>query len=73
MTYKQIAYLKFKKGMTTYQLARQFPKFIQQVSEVALLDLSENTLRELLREEKAIHRLMRLKKRFSKYMRQQAA
>jgi hypothetical protein len=68
MTYKQLFYLKFKKGLTTYELVNQFPSDIDRVSEVALLDVPEEVLREILREEEAFQRLMRLKKRYSKLL-----
>lgn len=64
MTYQKLFYLKFKKGVSTYELVRRYPDEIERVSEVALLDLPDSTLREIIREEKALRRLMRLKKRF---------
>ena len=66
MTYQKLFYLKFKKGISTYELVRRFPEDINRVSEVALLDVPEETLRGILKEEKSFNRLMRLKKRFSK-------
>ena len=67
MTYQQLFYLKFKKGVSTYELVRRFPNAIDQVSEVALLDVPESTLKEIIGEEKAFNRLMRLKRRFSRF------
>lgn len=64
MTYEELFHLKFKKGLSTYELVRRFPDEIERVSEVALLDLPEATLREIIREEKDFLRLMRLKRRF---------
>ena len=64
MTYAELFYLKFKRGLSTYELVRRFPNEIERVSEVALLDLPETTLREIIREEKYFLRLMRLKRRF---------
>lgn len=64
MTYERLFYLKFKKGVSTYELVRQFPDEIERVSEVALLDLSDTTLREIIQEDRAFRRLMRLKKKF---------
>lgn len=63
MTYQQLFDLKFKMGLSTYELVRRFPDEIERVSEVALLDLPEATLREIIREEAAFERLMKLKKR----------
>ena len=67
MTYEQLFYLKFKKGVSTYELVQRFPDAIERVSEVALLDLPEPTLKEMLGGEKTFHRLMRLKRKFSKF------
>ena len=64
MTYKRLFDLKYKKGLTTYELFRRFPESAVRVSEVALLEVPEVTLRSIVREEKEFSRLMRLKKRF---------
>ena len=63
MTYQELFDLKFKMGLSTYELVRRFPDEIERVSEVALLDLPEATLREIIREEEALARLIKLKKR----------
>ena len=68
MTYQKLFYLKFKKGISTYELVRRFPQEIDRVSEVALLDIPEETLKKIIREDKAFHKLMRLKKRFSRFL-----
>lgn len=67
MTYQQLFYLKFRKGVSTYELARRYPQAIDRVSEVALLEVPERTLRAIIREEKEFNRLMRLKRRFSRF------
>ena len=64
--YSTLFDLKFRKGISTYELVRQFPKEIGRVSEIALLDVPESVLREILKEEKLVDRLMRLKKKFLK-------
>ena len=64
MTYSELFVLKFKLGLSTYELVRRFPDQIQRVSEVALMDVPEETLRQIVREEKSFNRLMRLKKKF---------
>ena len=64
--YRTLFDLKFKKGISTYELVRKFPEEIGRVSEVALLDVPEAILREILKEEKLYDRLMRLKKKFLK-------
>lgn len=54
--------LKYRKGVPTYELRRQFPEHINLVSEVALLEIPENTLKELALERKILERLMSLKR-----------
>jgi len=63
MTYQRLYDLKFRKGVSTYELMRRYPRHIKRVSEVALLDIPDATLREIIREEKTLCRLMRLKRR----------
>lgn len=72
MTYKRLFYLKYKMGLTTYDLVRQYPAEIGRVSEVALMEVPEGILREILHEEETFQRLMRLKKRYQKLITQQA-
>ncbi len=62
--YRTLFYLKFKKRVSTYELVRKFPDEIGRVSEVALLEIPEEILREVLKEEKLFDRLMRLKRKF---------
>ncbi len=64
MTYQELFDLKFKKGLSTYESVRRYPEEIERVNEVALLDVPEATLREIIREEKILTRLMRLKRKF---------
>ncbi len=64
--YQTLCDLKFKKGISTYELVRKYPDQIGRVSEVALLDVPERVLREIVKEEKLYDRLMRLKRKFLK-------
>ncbi len=66
MNYQTLVDLKFGQGIPTYELVRKFPENISRVSEVALLDLPEGVLREILKEEKLYAKVMRLKRRFFK-------
>jgi hypothetical protein len=66
MTYEAIFNLKYRKKMSTYELVCRFPKEIKRVSEVALLEVPESTLRQVLPEKKSFERLMGLKKKFLK-------
>jgi len=67
MTYRQIFNLKYKKGYSTGELMRRFPDEIERVSEVALLDIPEDTLREIVREEEKLKRLLSLRKRLGQH------
>lgn len=64
MTYEKLFYLKFKKGLSTFELSRLYPEAIDRVSEVALADVPESTLREILKEKRDYDRVMWLKRRF---------
>ena len=48
--YEQLINLKYREGLSTYELVRRFPKQIHRVSEVALLDIPEETLKKVIRE-----------------------
>jgi len=60
--YQKLFDLKYRKGVPTCELAHRFPRHIDRVSEVALLDIPENTLREVVPEKKILERLISLKK-----------
>lgn len=68
MTYEKLFYLKYFKGISTYDLASQYPQDILRVSEVAMAEIPEDTLRSIVKEEKALNRLMRLKRKYSRYL-----
>ncbi len=60
--YEKLFDLKYRKGVPTYELQHRFPEHMTLVSEVALLDVPESTLKELALERKILDRLMSLKK-----------
>ena len=60
--YEKLFDLKYRQGVPTHELVHRFPEHIDRVSEVALLDIPENTLREVVQEKKLFERLMNLKK-----------
>jgi hypothetical protein len=60
--YQKLFDLKYKKGVPTYKLAHRFPEHVERVHEVALLDIPENTLREVVQEKELLERLVSLKK-----------
>ena len=62
MTYEELYDLKYRKGLSTYELVRRFPEDTRRISEVALLEVPESTLREIIAEQETLHHLMALKK-----------
>ena len=66
MTHEELYQLKLNGGISTFQLMQLYPEEIKTVSEVALLDIPEETLKEILLEEKDLKRLLQLKKKLSK-------
>jgi len=64
--YEKLFDLKYRQGIPTSELAHRFPEHIERVSEVALLDIPEHTLRELVAEKKLLDRLISLKKQFQR-------
>lgn len=62
--YQKLFDLKYRKGVATCELAQLFPEHIDRVNEVALLDIPEKTLREVVPEKEILERLISLKKRF---------
>ena len=67
MTYQMLFELKFKEGVSTVELVKRYPQAVDRVSEIALLEVPLETLREIVKEEKKLNRLMRLKKKFSSF------
>ena len=66
MTYKKLFDLKYRKNVSTYELIRLYPKAAERVWEIALLEVPEVTLRQVLCEEKTLERVIELKKKFLK-------
>ena len=64
MTYQEIFDLKYNQGFSTYELVKRFPEEVERISEVALLEIPENTLREVILEAKMLDRLITLKKKY---------
>ena len=60
--YEKLFDLKFRQGVPTHELAHRFPEHIDRVNEVALLDIPENTLKEVVPEKRLLERLISLKK-----------
>jgi hypothetical protein len=67
MDYEELFYLKYKKGISTYELLKRFPESLDEVADVALMDVPETTLKEIIPSERDLVRLMQLKRRFSNF------
>lgn len=65
--YEKLFDLKYRKGVPTLELHHRFPEHINLVSEVALLEVPESTLKELALERGILERLMSLKKTILKH------
>jgi hypothetical protein len=64
--YEKLFDLKYRQGVPTHELAHRFPEHIDRVTEVALLDIPETTLKELVPEKEVLERLISLKKQFQR-------
>jgi len=64
--YEKLFDLKYRQGIPTYELTHRFPEHIDRINEVALLDIPEDTLKELVPEKKILERLISLKKKFQR-------
>jgi hypothetical protein len=64
--YEKLFDLKYRQGVPTYELVHRFPEHADRVTEVALLDIPENTLKELVSEKRLLERLISLKKQFQR-------
>ena len=66
--YEKLFDLKYRQGVPTYELAHRFPEHIDCVNEVALLDIPESMLREVVPEKDIFERLISLKKKFQRFI-----
>ena len=64
MTYKRLFYLKYRLGIATEQLMHWYPNDRERVSEVALVEVPEKTLREVIPDKERLDRIIWLKKKF---------
>ena len=62
MTYQKIFNLKFKKEMPTHELGKRYPKEREKISRIALLELPNPLLRELIKRKQEFQKLVSLKK-----------
>ena len=61
MTYEKIFKLKFEDEIPTHELEKRFPKELKKISKIALMELPPSTLKELLKREHELKKLMSLK------------
>ena len=66
MTYRTLYELKFDRKMSTLSLGKRYPHYISKISNLALLDLTEETLRRVIREKRKLYYLQRLRRRLLK-------
>ncbi len=63
MTYQEIFDLKYKEGLSTFDIVKQYPNEINRVNKIAMLDIPEVVLRKVVQEEKELKELLHLKKK----------
>lgn len=63
MTYRKLIELKFKKGYSTLELIRRFPKEAKKVTEVALLQVPRPLLKKMTSEGVVPWELLNLKRK----------
>ena len=61
MTYERIFDLKFKENVTTHELGKRFPRERKKISRIALLELPFSMLRNLIKRETELKKLMFLR------------
>jgi len=64
MTYREIFEMKYSHGVSTSELVKRFPADVKRISEVALLDIPDEILRQVISESQIAERLIDLKRRF---------
>lgn len=63
MTYRKLIELKFKKGYSTLELIRRFPREAKKVTEVALLQVPRPLLKKMASDGVVPGKLMNLKRK----------
>ena len=66
MTYEKIFRLKFEEEVSTHELKKRFPNDWKKISKVALMELPPSTLKELLKREHELKKLLSLKRNLLK-------
>jgi len=68
MTYTELVKMKYVGGVSTYELVSRFPSDVGRVSEIALLEVPDQTLKEIILEEDFLLRVISLKRKFSRFL-----
>jgi hypothetical protein len=61
MSYDRIFNLKFREHVPTYQLGKLFPRERKKITQIALLELPISLLRQLIKQEKELRKLISLR------------
>ena len=61
VTYEKIFKLKFEDDVPTHELEKRFPNELKKISKIALMELPPSTLKELLKREHELKKLLTLK------------
>lgn len=64
MTEHELFDLKYNQGLSTQELLKRFPDDTCRIHEIALLEIEEEMLREVIPEPAFFERLMEMKKRY---------
>ena len=64
MTYQQLFELKFKKGYSTNELIRRYPKEVVKVTEIALIQIPTPVLKKTVFEADLLEKILTLKRKF---------
>lgn len=68
MTYEKLFDLKYRQGVSTYDLIQQYPSSAEQVSKVALLEVPMATLKAVVLHQEELMHLLHLKKRLLRFL-----
>lgn len=62
--YEKLIDLKYRKGVSTFKLTRQFPGNRRQIHEVALMGVGQKALRKTVKEKTLLKKILSLKKKY---------
>lgn len=62
--YEKLIDLKYRKGVSTFKLTRQFPGHRRKIHEVALMGVEQKALRKTVKEKALLKKILSLKKKY---------